>query len=134
MTTPSLTEKMLRNNDSGCNPRVIAILAVIFFCGVAFGALGMNLYLHRFLPTVKESYFAYQGRRVSMGQLQSDLDLNADQRETIKLILDDYAKYFLNLEDQRQTLYESGRLKILDVLDERQKAKFERMLHNERRQ
>jgi hypothetical protein len=126
---------MLRNDDNGYNPRVIAILAVIFFCGAAFGAVGMNLYLHRFiLPPVRESYFAYQGRHIGMEQLQHDLDLSADQSETIKLILDDYAKYFLNLEDQRQTLYESGRLKILDVLNEKQKAKFEKLLHNDRRQ
>lgn len=126
---------MLRNDDNGLNPRVIAILAVIFFCGAAFGAVGMNLYLHQFLPpATKASYFAYQGRRISMDKLQSDLDLNADQRETIMLILDDYAKYFLNLEDQRQNLYESGRLKIMDVLDEKQKAKFEQLLRYERRQ
>jgi hypothetical protein len=124
---------MLRNRDSGFNPRVIAILAVIFFCGAAVGAVGMNLYLHRFLPPLKESYFAYQGHRLSMEQLQRELDLNADQRETIKLILDDYAKYFLNLEDQRQALYESGKLKILDVLNDQQKAKFEQLLRKDRR-
>lgn len=123
---------MLRNRDSGFNPRVIAILAVIFFCGTAVGAVGMNLYLHRFLPPLKESYFAYRGHRLSMDQLQRELDLNADQRETIKLILDDYAKYFLNLEDQRQTLYESGKLKILDVLNDQQKTKFEQLLRNDR--
>jgi hypothetical protein len=123
---------MLRNDDNGFNPRVIAILAVIFFCGAAFGAVGTNLYLHRFFAPVKGPSFAYQGRRITMEQMQHDLDLSADQRETIKLILDDYAKYFLNLEDQRQTLYESGRLKILDVLNDQQKAKFERLLHNDK--
>jgi len=125
---------MLRNDDSGFNPRVTALLAVIFLCGAAFGALGMNLYLHRFLPPVKGPSFAYQGRRISMEQLQRDLDLNPDQSETIKLILDDYAKYFMNLEDQRQTLYQSGRLKILDVLNEQQKAKFERLLRSDKTQ
>jgi len=69
-----------------------------------------------------------------MEQLQRDLDLNPDQSETIKLILDDYAKYFMNLEDQRQTLYQSGRLKILDVLNEQQKAKFERLLRSDKTQ
>jgi hypothetical protein len=69
-----------------------------------------------------------------MEQLQRELDLNPDQRETIKLILDDYAKYFMSLEEQRQTLYQSGRLKILDVLDEQQKVKFERLLRNDKPQ
>lgn len=125
---------MLHNRDSGFNPKVIGILAVMFLCGTAVGALGMNLYLHRFLTPLKESYFSYQGHRLTMEQLQTELDLNADQSETIKLILDDYAKYFLDLEDQRQTLYQSGRLKIQDVLNDQQKAKFERLLRSDKHQ
>ena len=124
---------MLRKEDSGWNPRVIAILAVVFFCGAAFGAVGMRTYLHRFLPPQTERAFVYHGRKITMEQLQQDLDLNADQRERIKLILDDYSKYFLNLEDQRQSLYEVGRHKILDTLNDQQKVRFEQLLHTDHR-
>lgn len=126
---------MLRKDDSGWNPRVIALLAMVFICGVAFGAVGMGTYLHRFLPVQNRSDRAlvYQGRRITLEQLQRDLDLNADQSETIKLILDDYSKFFLNLEDQRQSIYEVGRRKILDVLNDQQKAKFEQLLRADKR-
>lgn len=124
---------MLRTDESGWNPRVIAILAIVFFCGAAFGAVGMRSYLHRFLPAQNQSAFTYHGHHLTMDQLQRELDLSPDQRERIKLILDDYSKYFLTLEDQRLSLYEVGRHKILDTLDDPQKAKFEQLLKNEKR-
>ena len=122
---------MLRKDDTGWNPRVIAILAIVFVCGSAFGAVGMRQYLHRFIPTDQTS-FIYHGHRITMDQLQRDLELNADQRESIKLILDDYSKYFMSIEDQRQSLYEEGRRKIRDALNEQQKAKFEQLLRERR--
>ena len=42
---------MLHRNEAGwTNPKVIAIIAVVFLCGSAFGAAAMREYIHYRFP------------------------------------------------------------------------------------
>ena len=120
---------MFSTEKSGwSNPKVLAILAVVFLCGAAFGAAGMREYLHRWMPTQNGREFVYQGKRLGVEQLKSQLNLRPDQALRVELMLDDFAKYYQNIEDQRSAVAAMGKEKILEVLDDDQKQRFERML------
>jgi hypothetical protein len=42
-------------------------------------------------------------------------------------VLDDYGKFYQNIEDERQDVAESGRRQILEILSPEQKTKFNEM-------
>lgn len=106
------------------NAQVIIILAVVFFSGSVVGAAAMREYLHsRFrLPAAHD--YIYSGHRVPFEALKSDLNLTRDQEDTVKQVLDDFAKYYQNLEDQRDDVTEAGKRKIFAVLTPDQRRRF----------
>jgi hypothetical protein len=110
------------------NPKVLAILAVVFLCGAAFGAAAMRQYLHHVMPEKGGREFVYQGKRLGLEQLKAQLHLRPEQALRVELMLDDFAKYYQNIEDQRSAVAAMGKEKILDVLDDGQKQRFEQML------
>jgi hypothetical protein len=121
---------MRNSDDSGWwNPRVLAILAIVFFCGTAFGAAAMRVYLHRVMVSPNGPQLVYNGHRVFLSQLDKELNLRPEQKLQIELILDDFAKYYQNLEEQRQEVAEHGKQKIMELLDDPQRARFEQLLH-----
>jgi hypothetical protein len=76
------------------------------------------------------------GHRLGLAQLDESLSLRPEQKLQVELILDDYAKFYQNLEDQRQTLEgqrqavaEHGKQQIMDLLDDKQRARFDQLLH-----
>jgi hypothetical protein len=121
---------MFSTEESGwSNPKVLAILGVVFLCGTAFGAAAMREYLHRWMPPQNTHEFVYQGKRIGLDQLKSELRLRPEQGLRVELMLDDFAKYYQNIEDQRSAVAAMGKEKILEVLDDDQKQRFKRMLH-----
>jgi hypothetical protein len=110
------------------NPRVLSILAVVFLCGSAFGAAAMRIYLHNVMTPAGPT-MVINGHRMGLTQLDHELSLRAEQRLQVELILDDYAKFYQNLEDQRQEVAEHGKQKIMELLDDQQRAKFDQVLH-----
>ena len=63
-------------------------------------------------------------RHVGLGALKTRLNLNVSQEQTITKILDDYGKYYQNIEDERQDVARYGSQRILDTLTTRQKELF----------
>jgi hypothetical protein len=115
---------MLRHEDAGwTNPRVIAILSIVFLCGSAFGAAIMRAYLHAKMAPPAHS-FVYHGKQVSFDTLRSELHLTSTQERTVSSVLDDFAKYYQNLEEQREDVAEAGKRRILGVLDDSQQQRF----------
>lgn len=104
-------------------PSASAILPLIlvFLCGVTVGALAMNLGIHRALrhspPIV--------GHQPTLEAWKKQLDLTTDQTRQIELILDDFSKYYDNV-------LSDGNSRILQVLDDRQKVKFQKMIKDRR--
>ena len=118
----------LRQSEAGwANPKVIAILAVIFFCGSVVGATLMWNYLHRWLVPPTGQEIVLRGQRVDFNTLKQNLNLTSAQEQTVVQVLDDFAKYYQNIEEQREDIAESGRRRILDVLTPEQKERFHRL-------
>ena len=63
-------------------------------------------------------------RRFGLSHLKAELKLTPDQERVVSNVLDDYAKYYQNIEDERESVAEHGERRILDVLKPEQQKKF----------
>jgi hypothetical protein len=117
---------MMRHNDAGwSNPKVLAIVAVVFLCGAAVGTAVTRQYLHsKMFPVHARVELA---PHVNLQTMKATLNLTPDQEKIVTKELDDYAKYYQNIEEQREDVAEHGKQRILDVLDEQQKRRFNAM-------
>jgi hypothetical protein len=122
---------MLRHDAAWSNPRVLAILTVVFFFGAAFGSVVTREYLHSHMFPPKRANTLEAVKTIGLGQLQSQLNLTPQQYRVVAQQLDEYAKYYQNIEDQqadieeqRANVAELGKQKILDVLNDDQKRRF----------
>lgn len=119
---------MLRNHDAGwMNPRVLTILGVIFLAGVVFGCAMTRTYLHSKMFSERHYVGLGAAQRVGLNRLKTQLNLTADQERVVTKVLDDYAKYYQNIEDEREDVAEHGEERILDVLTPVQQKKFSEM-------
>ena len=107
---------MLRHEAGWANPKVIVILAVVFLSGAVFGAAAMRQYLHERLHLPSAHDFVYHGQRVGFDHLKGALNLSPD-----------FAKYYQNLEEQREDVTEAGKRKIFAVLTPDQKRRFDEL-------
>jgi hypothetical protein len=118
---------MQRQNEPGwSNPKVLTIFALIFLCGIAFGSALTRTYLHRHLGPTRDRHEASieSAGRFGLQKLKAELNLTPEQLQFITQELDDYRKYYQNIEDERLDVAEHGRQRILDRLNEEQKRKF----------
>jgi hypothetical protein len=130
---------MLRHDAGWNNPRVLTIFAVIFLCGAAFGSVVMREYLHAHMPSAKRQNSMEMINKVGLGQLQTELNLTSQQYSVIAQQLDEYGKYYQNIEEQefdieqqRANVAEMGRRKILDILNEDQKRRLNELFNSVR--
>jgi spore maturation protein CgeB len=66
-------------------------------------------------------------QRFGLSHLKAELKLTPDQDRVVTKVLDDYAKYYQNIEDEREDVAEHGKQRILDVLKPEQRKKFIQM-------
>jgi len=118
---------MLRKSEAGwSNPKVLTIFALIFFCGAAFGGAVMRVYLHR-LQRDPHDLSIESASHMKLERLRSELQLTPEQEHFLTQELDDYSKYYQNIEDERRDVAEHGRQRILDRLNKEQRQKFNDM-------
>jgi hypothetical protein len=107
------------------SPTAAAILplVLVFLCGVTVGALVMNVGLHRTLhrpiPTAESR------NTMTLETWKRELNLTDDQSRQIESILDDFSKYYDNV-------LADGNSRILLILDDTQKQKFQQMMKDHR--
>jgi hypothetical protein len=95
--------------------------ALVFLCGGVSGALLMNLKSHPRSQVVDRGHF---GNKFELQHLQKELELTEEQTRQLSMILDDVAKYYDNVLSDGQT-------RVMQILDEKQKTKFQTMLSND---
>ena len=109
------------------NPRVLLTVSLIFLAGALAGGLAMRYGLHSMLhaqvPVWQEG-----GKQVSLQQLTSELELTPTQQAELETVLDDFVMYVQTLQASMDDVRGNGKARIMRVLDERQKQKFEKML------
>jgi hypothetical protein len=106
------------------NPKAacLAVLSLVFLCGVAAGALGIDrLHDNRGrvpafdTPAGKAAYFAH---------IQKELNLTPAQSEQMESVLNDFWQYY-------RTVLSDSKQRVEQILDEQQRQKFERLLQQQ---
>ncbi len=65
-----------------------------------------------------------EAQRVGVTRLKTELNLTPEQERVVMKVLDDYGKYYQNIEDEREDVAQHGKQRILDVLTPDQQRKF----------
>src|SRR5579872_4825374 len=122
--------------SSSCNPKVAGTLVLVFLAGGAVGALTMQMGLHeRLHRTVSAASVPAPEHKASTNdalvqRFKTELNLSGDQTDKIAMVLEDYRQYYQSLQDQLDDVRSTGRTRIMQILDEQQRAKFEKIMGN----
>lgn len=107
---------LLKNPTTVC----MAVLTLVFLSGAVVGALAMNIgVVHRALH--KQAFWTDAGKTASLEKMKKDLDLTPEQTAQMESILDDFSKYY-------RTVLSDGKTRIMQILRDDQKRKFEQLL------
>jgi hypothetical protein len=103
----------------------VATLTLVFLIGAMAGAAFMtsdsaNRLFRRSVP-----FWTEAGKQISLDNWKNELNLTPAQTEKVAMILEDFAKYY-------RTVAGDARASIMEILDEGQKKKFEKLLGNAR--
>jgi hypothetical protein len=116
---------------AGQNPKVISTLVVVFLAGAAVGALAMQLGLHEKLhrtAAAASKPVPLAAKDAVLQRFKTELVLSAAQTQQISSILDDYRHYYQSLQDQLDDVRAMGKTRIVQILDEGQRQKFDKMM------
>lgn len=116
---------------AGQNPKVISTLVVVFLAGAAVGALSMQLGLHEKLHrtvSAAASKASPATRDAVLQRFKAELNLSPAQTQQISSILDDYRHYYQSLQDQLDDVRAMGKTRIVQILDDGQRQKFDKMM------
>jgi hypothetical protein len=108
------------------NPRVLAILLLVFLSGAVAGALTMRAGLHDHLHR-SAAFWKEDRPQLSYDYLKQELHLTPKQAEQLKSILDDMVKYHDDVEAQIEDVRATGKNRILKILDPGQRAQFQKL-------
>ena len=108
------------------NPKLVCgmTLALVFLCGGVAGALVMDFGVHN--RHRQAAFETSQGQTLYFERLQKELDLNTDQSEHVKSILNDFWQYY-------RTVLSECRGRIDAILTPDQRTKFEKILAEQKR-
>ena len=126
----------MSQEPAGKNPKVIGTLVLVFLAGGAVGALTMQMGLHeRLHRTVSAASVPAPEHKASTNdalvqRFKTELNLSGDQTDKIAMVLEDYRQYYQSLQDQLDDVRSTGKTRILQILDEQQRAKFEKIVGN----
>ena len=109
------------------NPRILYTLLGVFLCGAVAGAVTMRF---GFSPErhVGGAYWKEGAREISLQKFKKELDLTPEQTKDMETVLDDFMMYYQSLQAQMDDVRATGKSRILKILREDQKAKFEKMI------
>jgi DNA-directed RNA polymerase sigma subunit (sigma70/sigma32) len=109
----------LRHSWVGPRAAGISTLVLVFICGMVVGALAFTLGAHKRLH--REAFWTAAGKDAAVARVKKELELTPQQVEQMESILDDFAKYYT-------TVLSDGKARIMQMLNEPQKKKFEQLL------
>ena len=112
------------------NPRLLLVLFLVFASGALAGALAMRHNLLRTRAEQPAAFYTMGGQPVALEQLVRELDLDPAQAMQLEMILDDFVMYVQVLQMQMDEVRASGQARILDLLNENQQAKFQKIMGN----
>ena len=106
----------------------IVTLALVFLCGLLAGGLTMRYGIHQWLHK-KGTPLPGSDKEISLQRLTRELDLTPEQSRRLEVVLDDFVKYVQTLQAQMDDVRATGKERIMLILNDEQKGKFETMLN-----
>ena len=109
------------------SPSILLTLLCVFLAGGATGAVAVWL---GFPPERHKPGLAWNeaGREITLHRFKKELNLTPDQTEEFRRILDDFMTYYQYAQAQMEDVRATGKGRILRILQEEQKVKFEKMM------
>jgi len=102
----------------------VTTVTLIFLTGAIAGAVAMTLGAHKWIHQ-SEPFWTEGGKEVWLQRWKKDLNLTPEQSQEMTLILDDFGLYY-------QNVLRDGKARILRILNEDQKRKFDKILQEQR--
>lgn len=112
------------------NPKVLRVLFLVFLAGGLSGAVTFRMariMLRREPAAMAAAGPSLRDKEQALALLKQELNLTPDQTERVSAIIDDYKRYYGNIQDQVEEVRATGKNKILEVLDPQQRSKFEKL-------
>ncbi|MBM3746116.1 MAG: hypothetical protein FJW34_09980 [Acidobacteria bacterium] len=109
------------------NPRVLCILLLVFLCGASVGMLVMGVGRQGASARSTPPAFKDGNREMTLQRLKEELNLTPAQAEQLETVLDDFFMYYHTLQAQLDDVRATGKSRILRLLDQDQKRKFEKL-------
>jgi hypothetical protein len=110
--------------QSGSRMACVFAITLVFLTGALAGAVAMNLgahkWMHRSVP-----FWTEGGKDVWLHRWNKELDLTPEQSQQMAIILDDFGTYYRNI-------LSDGKGRILRVLNEDQRRKFDKLIDEQR--
>jgi hypothetical protein len=110
------------------NPRILITLFLVFLCGASAGMLAMGVGTHRWIHAAGQPSWRESGKEVSLKRLKTELDLSPAQTEQLETVLDDFFTYYHTLQTQLDDVRASGKQRMMRILDEKQRRKFDQIM------
>ncbi|HEY3837268.1 MAG TPA: hypothetical protein VGL72_11885 [Bryobacteraceae bacterium] len=112
------------------NPKVLRVLFLVFIAGGLSGAVTFRTargILMRREAVVATTTPSLRDKEQAMALLKQELNLTPEQTERVAGILDDYKRYYGNIQDQVEEVRATGKNRILEVLNPDQRTKFAKL-------
>lgn len=105
------------------DPRIACgvALLLVFLCGAAAGALVMDFGVHR---NRVPSFETPAGKALYFERMKRELNLTPQQSEQMESVLNDFWQYY-------RTVLSDGKQRVESILNDEQRAKFEKMLQQQ---
>ena len=115
-----MSSNLLARSPLAGNPKAVCAvtLVLVFFAGAVVGAVAMTLGAHNLLH--RSPFWTTSGKSIYLEKIRKDLDLTPAQTEQMESILDDFGKYY-------RAVLADGKSRILQILDDAQRRKFEQI-------
>jgi hypothetical protein len=110
------------------NPRILLTLFLVFLGGATLGMVTMTLGAHRWMHQTSGLTWKESDKEISLQRFKRELDLTPAQAEQLESVLDDFFMYYHTLQAQLDDVRASGKKRILRILNDDQKRKFERIM------
>jgi uncharacterized membrane-anchored protein YhcB (DUF1043 family) len=113
------------------DPRVLTTLVLVFVAGAMAGAVSMRFGLHERIHQASGTLKDPNTAKAFLERCKKELHLTPQQSAEMATILDDYKIYYQSLQDQLEEVRATGKSRIMALLDDQQKARFEQLLRTE---
>ena len=108
------------------NPKVLRILALVFVAGALSGAVSYRIGRMFWRPP-PPVVMSLREKEATLVMLKRELHLTDTQSGQVAAIIDDYKRYYGNIQDQIEEVRATGKDRILQILDPEQRTKFQKL-------